>query len=161
MGLFGHSNKTFNNTKVVNCSIDLIEHIEQKLKNDSILDIILSVYGKNKHFISTNTSENTLEILKDKKILFEKYFKKFNEEKYIDTLSVFTPEYNESWINHDENNMVNININDTLPKGIILSGFDYKTNSSGWLSCAVEKKNHVILNPSEPNKLSNSIIWSN
>ncbi len=160
MGTFGHSNDGFLDVKVYNISERLIQTIAHKAKKDFILKSMLSSYGKDLSYISTKLdAEDIINTLRDKKLVFNSYFKKFEQKDGADIVTIYHPAYGESWIAWRPENTIKIRMTHSMPKGLILMMFDYKSILKGNLRQAVETKKEVLFNPS--NNPNGQLIWLN
>ncbi len=157
MGVFGHSNKGFIEVRVYDIAEYLIKSIADKVKKDSILKAILSSYNKDLSYISLELGAgDTINTLRDKKLVFN-YFKKFEQKDGADIITIYHPAYGESWIGWRPENTIKIKISHPIPKGLILTGFDYKSKFEGNLRQAVQIKREVLFN--HVNNPKGDLIW--
>lgn len=159
MGVFGYTKKDFLEVRAYDITEYLVNSIAEKAKKDFAFKAILSSYGKDLSYISLKLDAgDIIDRLRDKKLVLNSYFKKFEQKNGTDIVTIYHPAYGESWIGWKEENTISIRINHQLPKGLILMGFDYKSKFEGNLRQAEQTKKEVLFNPK--NSPKGDLIWA-
>lgn len=133
--------------------IDFSYHITSEIKDVIIKNKIINDgvrgYGKNVDLIDINSERNKIELLfKNKKELFRHYFSTFNDTRYNHTIKIWHQGNDNVWIDWDEYNSINVNINPyKIREGFFLIGFDYHdVTKNERLHVASNKDGHEFFN---------------
>lgn len=159
MGLYSYSNKTFDHPQLINISIYITKKIRERIAYDKNFKFILSELGKDITSIQTSERKEIENIFSTSKHLFEAYFNIYSTESYSDKITIYHPAENKTYLEWKEEDSLTINsYKYDIPRGVFLSGFDYRSGKE-WLKSAVRINENEYFNPT--NKTKGELIWSN
>ncbi len=159
MGVHGHSNTSFLKAPVIDAAFYLAKKLKERFTLDDNLRYILDALGKNNYGFEPTSSRQEIEtIFDDKKLLFNQYFNLYGSASYSETITVYYPGYDKSWIDWQEDESLQVLLYKyDVPRGFFLLGFDYQSDRSGWLYSAVRTKEKEYFNGSSETK--GKVVW--
>lgn len=160
MGVYGHSNKTFDSSALIDAAFYITKNIKDRIYLDENFKNILKEIGKKVEDINYDINRKEVEsIMDDKKILFKNYFGLYDSPQYGEKVIIYYPGYGKSWIEWKKEDSLEISfLKHDIPRGFFLMGFEYKFKNHGWLETAIRTDEKEYFNPI--NRNGEELIWS-